>query len=256
MLGETPQRQAMLAKNRQNYLRGRGADMAQRRAGVRQNAMARDDARRMRMGNLSMGEQAMFGIPGYAEARLQHQGSMAWLQGQQQMFQQKQMADMHNGYMERMAQLAGAIPGMNLPPGLQQQYMNHIMGQVGMPPVPAGAYARSPLDAPKAEDLAKVSPAERQQLIREFSPETQARLLSDAHGISDSPGFMEWLMSLANLVPAPGMATAGMRTGSYYAPGAKEELKAARGTSRPSRATAAPRRSPAPSPYRYIPFLF
>ena len=240
--GPGPSQEA-LAANRKTYQGNRAMEMARRQAGVSRMALARSDAMRRRTGNLSMEEQAMFGIPGYANQQLQNQNS-----------RQNQMADQYNGYMERLASLAQAIPQMGMTPEAQQQMMSQVLGGMGMPGFPAGAFQKPLSEAPRPEDVAKVSRAEREQLVNGFAPETQRRILAEAAGIGDSPGFLEWLWSLNNLNPAPGMQNSGMRTGSRYAPGAREELSAMRKQAKPQ--PAAPQKQATKSPWNYIPFIY
>jgi hypothetical protein len=129
---------------RKSYLNQRAAVVGSRQANVAargiQRGQARSDSLRMRRGQLSMPEQMAFNIPGFANQMLDNQNSQGWMNTQAQMFAAKMQAEQQQQHLGHLAGLAGSIPGMNLPPGLQQQYMNHIMQQFGMPGAPNGGH--------------------------------------------------------------------------------------------------------------------
>lgn len=81
---ENPSQYALDNRNAAAANRMFGAN--QRRANVQQKAMNREEARRFQAGNLSMHEQAMFGIPGYAEANIGAGVAHAQLGAQERMF--------------------------------------------------------------------------------------------------------------------------------------------------------------------------
>jgi hypothetical protein len=79
-----------------------------------------------------------------------------------------------------------------LPPGDPRRAQ--IEGQIlGIPSPP-----RSPMEAPKASDLALLTPAERKQILQGFSPETRGRLEQQI-AESQGPGYWSRLLGLAPL---------------------------------------------------------
>lgn len=172
---------ANLGQMQQDYFTRTAGNNQMRAFNVSQKAYAKGDARARRMGNLSNDEFMQMNIPGYANQQLQNQNSQGWMGLQGQMFHQKQMADAHNGYMNRMSQLAGALSGMNLPPGQQQQIMAHIFGQLG---VPGTAASGQPTGTGRQRANYSLTPQQQGQIAAAKTPKEKEALLNSL-GVMD-----------------------------------------------------------------------
>jgi hypothetical protein len=125
-------RRGGLAQRQQDYQQRTQADMASRRALVENNAYNKSQARKAGLGIGDPLDMAMRGNPDIAGA---YGLANIGLQGQQMQnnlglaaLAQQQQQQQH----QNMLGMMGHIAGMDLPPAVKQQYMNQIMGGLGL----------------------------------------------------------------------------------------------------------------------------